>query len=235
MSDFPDYETDIEVLEEQDSGVWLSIGDLMSSLLMFFALLFITVQVQLFEKQAELRRYQQAFDELPVRILDALQGKMGGSGIFAVDPETGDVSLDDRILFDEGSAELKPEGKIFLKQFIPVYSQVIFSDNLFERQITRVVIEGHTSSKGANNKNMELSLRRALSVSDYIFSNQLNFPTKQRFTHKILASGRGEIDAEQKIDNPSDRRVVFRFQFRREDLKKFLEQTNTVKEALEKN
>lgn len=228
MSDYPEYETDAEALEEQDSGIYLSISDLMSSLLMFFALLFITVQVQLSTQilraqqlEKELQRYKQAVDELPIRILDALQGKIGGTGIFQVDPETGDVSLDDRILFDEGSAELKPEGKQFLQQFIPIYSNVIFSDQLFDRQITRVIIEGHTSSKGSDKNNMELSLRRALSVSDYIFSNQLQFPTKKRFNHKILASGRGEIDAEQKFDNPSDRRVVFRFQFRREDFKDF--------------
>lgn len=37
MSDFYDFEMEGEILEEQDSGVWLSIGDLMSGLLMFFA------------------------------------------------------------------------------------------------------------------------------------------------------------------------------------------------------
>lgn len=52
---------------------------------------------------------------------------------------------------------------------------------------------------------------------DYIFSQQLNFKTKQKFNQKIMASGRGEIDADKSKDNSSDRKVVFRFQFRRED------------------
>ena len=95
---------------------------------------------------------------------------------------------------------------------------------MFERQIVRVIIEGHTSSKGSDKENLELSLRRALSVSDYILSNQLNFPTKERFKQKILASGRGEIDAEQAVDDPADRRVMFRFQFRREDFQEFLKE-----------
>jgi outer membrane protein OmpA-like peptidoglycan-associated protein len=222
MSNFPDYEVDTEVLDEQDSGVYLSISDLMSSVLMIFVLLFITVQVQL-------QRYQQAIDQLPIRILNALEGKIGGKGLFTVDPETGDVSIGDRILFDEGSAELKPEGKKFLKQFIPTYSNVIFSDSLFDRQITRVIIEGHTSSKGSEKENMELSLRRSLAVSDYILSNQFKFSTKERFKKKILASGRGEIDANQKIDNSSDRKVVFRFQFRRENFEQFLQSKDTNK------
>lgn len=238
MSDFLEYENESEILEEQDSGVWLSIGDLMSGLLMFFALLFITVQVQLHTQilrakqlENELARYKKAVDELPVRILDALEGKVGNSGTFQVDPETGDVSIGDRILFDEGSAELKPEGERFLQQFIPTYSEVIFSDNLFDRQIIRIIIEGHTSSKGADKDNMELSLRRSLAVSDYILSDRLNFPSKANFRQKILASGRGEIDSEQKFDNPSDRKVVFRFQFRREDFQDWLKPQNTTEKS----
>lgn len=229
MNNSSRYEIDAEITEE-DSGVYISISDLMSSLLMIFALLFITVQAQLYQEiqkaqslKIELQRYKKAVDELPIRILDALSGKMGDSGLFKVDPQTGDVSIGDRILFDEGSAELKPEGKEFLAKFIPIYSQVIFSDKLFDRQITRVIIEGHTSSTGSESENMELSLRRALSVSEYIFSDRLNFPTKERLKSKILASGRGEIDARQTTDNPSDRRVIFRFQFRREDFKQFLQ------------
>lgn len=242
MSDFFEQETDAEVLEEQDSGIWLSIGDLMSSLLMLFALLFIVVQVNLWfkeqeldrkekelirkeqelkEKTAELRKYQEAFEKLPLVILSAIRDEVGGENV-AVDPETGDVSIGDRILFDEGSAELKPEGKAFLRAFIPTYSQVIFSNQDFEQQIVRVVIEGHTSSKGPDAANRALSLARSLSVGNYIFSSELNFPNKQRFLEKVVTAGRGEIDADQSKDSPSDRKVAFRFQFRREDFSDLL-------------
>ena len=214
MNSFEQFEPDTEA-EEDNSGIWLSISDLMSGLLMFFALLFIVVQVQLQE-------YQELYKKLPLAIQQTLQQKLGDKYAFEVDPETGGVTIGDSILFDEGSAELKPAGKQFLKEFIPVYSNVIFSDKLFDRQITRVVIEGHTSSKGSDQGNMELSLGRALSVSDYIFSQQLNFDTKTQFKQKILTSGRGEIDANQSKDNSSDRKVVFRFQFRREDFGELL-------------
>ncbi|QIZ70513.1 OmpA/MotB family protein [Oxynema aestuarii] len=208
MNDFYDFETSPEILEEQDSGVWLSIGDLMSGLLMFFALLFITVMVQL-------KQYQEALKNLPLIIQTAIEEKLGGSDV-KVDPETGDVSIGDRILFDEGSAELKPAGKQFLQQFIPTYSQIIFSEKTFDEMITRVVIEGHTSSFGDEQDNLDLSLKRALSVSNYILS-ELNFETKAKFKYKILAAGRGEIDANQQTDNPTDRKVVFRFQLKRPD------------------
>ncbi len=243
MNDFIDLENEREVVEEQDSGIWLSISDLMSGLLMFFALLFITVQVQLQEKMQqlekvqvelqekieELDKYQKWYNALSIEVQNTLKEKLGNKYSLKVDPKTGDVSVGNRILFDEGSAKLKPEGKQFLKEFIPLYSQVIFSDKQFDRYISRVIIEGHTSSKGSDTGNMELSLRRALSVSNYIFSKQLNFPNKKRLKQKIISAGRGEIDAEQKFDKPSDRKVVFRFQFVRQDFERVLQKQNDDK------
>ncbi len=46
------------------------------------------------------------------------------------------------------------------------------------------------------------------------------FPTKAALSQKILAAGRGEIEADQKLDNPGDRKVLFRFQFRSDELNK---------------
>ena len=216
-----DLELDIE--EDQESGVWLSISDLMSGLLLFFALLFIATQVQLQKKIEELKKYQEALRNLPLIVMTAIEEGIGGESV-QVDPETGDVSLDDKILFAEGESELKPEGKQFLNKFIPVYSKVIFSNQEFEQEIARVVIEGHTSSKGSDEANRALSLERALSVSNYIFSNQLNFPNEKRFEEKILISGRGEIEANQNTDDPTDRKVTFRFQLRRPDFSEFVNQ-----------
>lgn len=163
----------------------------------------------------QLKQYQEAFDKLPLVILNTLRQEVPGGDKLEVDPRTGDVSIPDAILFDEGSAELKPAGRQFLRSFIPVYSNVIFSNDEFDNMITRVIIEGHTSSFGEERENMQLSLQRALSVSDYISS--LNFPTQSQFKYKVLAAGRGELDANQEIDSPGDRKVVFRFQLRPPD------------------
>ncbi|MBE9039513.1 OmpA family protein [Oscillatoriales cyanobacterium LEGE 11467] len=228
MNYFEELETD--TTETPETGIWLSVGDLMSGLLMLFALLFITVQLQLQQKLSEvaklereleakiaqLERYQDVFDRLPLVILTAIESELGGSDVVSVDPSTGEVSIRDRILFDRGSATLKSEGKQFLQEFIPIYSQVIFSNEEFDRQITRILIEGHTSSQGSEDSNLELSLRRALSVANYIFSDEISFTTKSNLKQKILAAGRGEIEADTNTDNPGDRKVVFRFQLRQQ-------------------
>ena len=211
MTNFWQSESEIQQqsISEQETGIWLSVGDLMSGLLMFFALLFIAVSAQLLN-------YQELIKDLPQKILSAVQEKVGDKGSFSIDSQTGDISLEDKILFDEGKANLKPQGKKFLEEFIPLYSEIIFSNPEYEKQVIRIIIEGHTSSKGDQTDNMELSFKRALAVSEYI--STLDFPTKEKFRQKLLAGGRGELDASQDIDNPKDRKVMFRFQFKREDL-----------------
>lgn len=203
MDNFIRGEIEPEIAEDDDSSTYLSIGDLMSGLLMFFALLFITALLQLAEK------------DTPKRVvIGNVVGQMKTNNIdVKVNPETGDVSIRESILFAKGSTELKPEGKAFLRRFIPIYSQVIFSKPEFEQEISRVVIEGHTSSDGDYKTNLELSVLRSSSVAKYIFY-EMDFATRAPLSQKILAAGRGEIEADKTHDNPADRKVVFRLQFR---------------------
>lgn len=215
MDDFFRSESEPENIEDDDSSIYLSIGDLMSGLLMFFALLFITALLQLAQKDAPKRV-----------VIGNVVGQMKSNNInVKVNPDTGDVSIQESILFSKGSTELKPEGKAFLRRFIPVYSGVIFSKAEFEKEISRVVIEGHTSSDGDTKENLQLSLLRSASVYNYIFY-EMNFSTKSPLSQKILAAGRGEIESDKKRDNPSDRKVVFRFQFRSDELKKDITKTS---------
>lgn len=201
-----------EAEDTDNSSFYLAIGDLMSGVLMIFALLFITTLLQLQEAKEQLSQQRRIF-------VGELVGHLKGNEIdVKVNEDTGEVSVREAILFDEGSAQLKPEGKAELSKFIPLYSQVIFLNPDFEREISRVIIEGHTSSKGSYEANMELSLMRALAVTRYIFSEELQFASKPELTQKIMAAGRGEIEAEPGYDYPGDRKVVFRFQFRGEEI-----------------
>ena len=219
MADFiSDEFVDTEIAEDDDSSIYLSIADMMSSLLMFFALLFITTLLQLAQKDAPKRG-----------IISNVLGEMKSNNInVKINPDNGDISIQESILFAKGSTELKAEGKAFLRRFIPVYSGVIFSKAEFDQEISRVVIEGHTSSDGDDKTNLQLSLLRSASVYKYIFYD-MNFSTKAPLSQKILAAGRGEIESDKKRDNPGERKVVFRFQFRSDELKK-----DIIKASLER-
>ncbi|EKO3906939.1 OmpA family protein, partial [Vibrio fluvialis] len=123
-----------------------------------------------------------------------------------------DISITDSILFDLDDHKLKSSGKAFLNKFVPLYSEVIFQTKATADEVSRIVIEGHSSSEGSFNRNMELSVLRANSVIAFI--NSMDFPNKSSFFNKVVISGRGPLESNQEIARAEDRKVKFRFQFK---------------------
>ncbi|CAH6931361.1 OmpA family protein [Vibrio chagasii] len=192
--------------DTDESGVWLSIGDLMSVLLMIFALLLISALVQISEVYEESQNTR-------VVIIKGINDALTSAGIeVKADGETGDISITDSILFDLNEYQLKPSGETFLEKFIPVYSDVIFQSKATADEVSRIVVEGHSSSEGAFNRNMELSVLRANSVIAFV--NSMQFENKEQFFDKVVISGRGPIEADKSSPQAADRKVKFRFQFK---------------------
>jgi len=184
----------------------LSIGDLMSGLLMIFALLLISALVQISEVSEQSQNNR-------VIIIKGINDSLASAGIdVKADPETGDISILDSVLFGRDDYELKQSGRDFLDTFVPLYGDVIFQSDDVSNEVVRIVIEGHTSKEGSFNYNMKLSLLRANSVSEYIRS--MKFENKNAFFKKILISGRGPIDADDFNVLAEDRSVKFRLQFK---------------------
>ena len=202
--------------EDEEAGTqWLSVADLMSGLLLLFALLIVAALYQL-------KTVQETSEHKRIVIIQALERQLNANGINAeVNPETGDITLLDSVFFDFKKSELKLEGEVFLKKFIPVYSSVIFSNPVITEEVVRVTIEGHTSSEGTRGYNMDLSSKRSNSVYQYI--NKMNFDNKIEFLKKVATSGRGPMDANPEEVLEKDRKVVFKMQFRSEEaFKSFL-------------
>jgi outer membrane protein OmpA-like peptidoglycan-associated protein len=192
--------------EIDETGAWLSIGDLMSGLLMIFALLLVVTILQL--KEGEDQR---------IVIIQALTETLEANKLnVEVDKRTGDISILDSVLFDNDSAEMKAQGITFLKQFMPLYTKVLLSSEGMAEQISYIVVEGHTSSAGSSIYNMNLSIQRANEVFNTI--QKLKYPNRSRLMDKLLVAGRGEAEANKTINDSSDRKVVFRIQFSNEQL-----------------
>ncbi|UQA51426.1 OmpA family protein [Vibrio sp. ED002] len=206
--------------DAEESGVWLSIGDLMSVLLMIFALLLISALVQISEVHENSQTTR-------VVIIKGINDALEGAGIeVQANSETGDISILDSILFDRNEYRLKPSGKAFLDQFIPIYSDVIFQSKQTSDEVSRIVIEGHSSSEGSFDRNMELSVLRANSVAKYI--NSMDFEHKLPFFDKAMISGRGPIEANQEATDPADRKVKFRFQFKDDEFLGYFSEVKSV-------
>mgnify|MGYP000170239663 FL=1 len=192
--------------EIDETGAWLSIGDLMSGLLLIFALLLIVTLLQLTEQAEQSEKSR-------VVIIHSLKQALDAKGINAeVNEKTGDISILDSVLFDSNSSELKSEGKDFLLEFIPLYAKVLLDDGEISDEITFLVIEGHTSSSGSWGHNMNLSMLRAGAVYDVV--DKMDFPNKYQMLEKLMVAGRGKAAANKSIEKSNDRKVVFRIQFR---------------------
>jgi hypothetical protein len=195
---------------------------------MLFALLVIATLVQLKQIEEQNRNKR-------VLVIQALQEQFNANKISAkINPETGDITLLDSILFVVGKSKLTDDGIKFLEEFIPVYGKTLFKDSQISDEITRIIIEGHTSSEGGVAYNMSLSLARAESVYQFIEghtwrtirttpplgegSTWVNtFPEQRVFMEKIQISGRGMLDSNKDMPKDEDRKVLFRMQFKSDE------------------
>ena len=71
------------------------------------------------------------------------------------------------MLFSTGQYRLTDEGRARINAFLPVYLNVLFSDE-YRPYISEIIIEGHTDSLGGYIQNLELSQQRAGAVAAYV-------------------------------------------------------------------
>src|SRR5690625_1572129 len=75
------------------------------------------------------------------------------------------IVLDSDVLFEFGQADLKPEGKRQIEQYVPLIKA---------RGRTWIDVVGHTDRIGSKQANDRLSLERAQSVRNLLIANGLN-------------------------------------------------------------
>ncbi|NLB90456.1 MAG: hypothetical protein GX786_04470, partial [Clostridiales bacterium] len=105
----------------------------------------LTQQVDLDEAEALLTSQQQRIDQLigvRTNIIQNLSETLTASNLSAkVDSQTGDIILDSAVFFDTGSAEIKQSGRTFLNTFIPLYLDVLLSEE-YKDYLAEIIIEG---------------------------------------------------------------------------------------------
>ena len=130
---------------------------------------------------------------------DALEETLKAQNINAnIDDITGVVKISDLELFDINSYELSEKGKKYLDKFAPAYLNSIFSNGYLNENIERIIIQGHTDSqtfKGKYSadeqymKNMDLSLKRAYAVANYMTNTPYNKSNGNRLRKMIIVEG----------------------------------------------
>lgn len=198
---------------------WQSYADLMSAMLMVFALLLTIIILDFRELQEDHEEKIQEVVGIKSEIIQALTEAFEESNVaIEIDQQTGAIRFPGSILFEYDSSKLSNEGKDFLKNFVPKYLDILLQDR-FKDEISSIIIEGHTDNAGTYLYNMRLSQTRAYSVLDFIYNNEMpEFSVRELSKNYVTANGRGSTqplnDENGQYSADLSRRVEFLFRLK---------------------
>ncbi len=179
---------------DDDAGniFWVTMTDLMTGLVLVFIVMFAYAFLQSHMQQYEKETAQ-------ANASKALQETLKTENIEAtVDPVSGVVKISDLELFDVNSYNLSAKGKAYLSKFAPAYLNSLFTNEYLNKNIDKIVIQGHTDSQTFKGKfsddeqymkNMDLSLKRAYEVANYMTNTPYNKANGNRLRKMIIVEG----------------------------------------------
>ena len=236
--------------DSEGTGLASSLTDLMTSLAVIFILLLVAshnneqqklgaqhdamanTQADLDRTREELAAAKKKTDTTRHQILVALRNALESfraKGVRA-DPDPHDplgllVIVPEELLKFEVNKDTIPSGGVeFLRQFTPKLATTVCSEE-FKKEISAIVIEGHTDSSGTHDFNLPLSQRRSMTVVQESLK-VLGKPMPDAggssglvecYLHVLSASGRGSsalIWNAGKEDRDRSRRVEFKIRVR---------------------
>lgn len=208
--------------QRTETNYWMSYADLMSAMLMVFALLLTVVILDYREDLAEKQKIIEEVTSVKNEIIAALMEEFEDSSVkIEVDAQTGAIRFPSNVLFELNSTEIKPEGKVSLKEIVPKYFGILLQER-FRDEISNIIIEGHTDREGTYIYNLNLSQQRAFSVIQEIYGEKFpGFKEKKLSQKYVTANGRSfSVPVNQKdgtYDANSSRRVEFLFRLKEDE------------------
>lgn len=172
---------------------WTTMSDLLLGLAIIFMTLFVLAmtgfsQNSVHQKQEQIQASKELAEKLAQENIEA-----------QIDNMTGDIKISDLELFEVNSWNLSPKGKQYLDKLVPIYVNTIFSKQELLDGIEHIVIQGHTDSQSFSGlatkdeqfaKNMELSLKRANSVAEYMFKTNYDKSHSEKLRHLLVVEGK---------------------------------------------
>lgn len=211
-------------------NVWMSVSDLMTGLMVIFLFITISYMTIVQSNQTILVDYVETKNELHDKLVNEFEGELE-KWQMSIGKDLSMKFNNPTVLFAQGSAELTPQFKSILDEFLPRYFDILL-ENEFKDKIREIRIEGHTDDvpyplldNDAYIANVILSQKRSLNVLRY-FRNMPIFKhyTKVEralleywFTANGLSYGKSlDCNGEytQLSGNPIDRQLSRRVEFR---------------------
>ena len=144
------------------------------------------------EELLAMRSQMQTIAVLRLSILEQIRDSFvratGDSGKVSI-ADNGNIILNESILFDVGSSEIKTDAEPSLDELVTVFYKFL-SDDENAKYVDSIVISGHTDSTGSDESNRILSTDRANSVLDYLLTSGNG--KLSRYAGFFCAAGYGE-------------------------------------------
>jgi len=213
----------IQYTEEDGNHYWMSYSDLMSALLLIFALL---LMVNIYDNQIAIAEKDQMIEDalgVKTNIIEDLNQSFINSNLdMEIDPQTGAILFSSGVFFDYDSANVSDEGLNSLKSFVPQYIKILLSEK-YKNYVSQIIVEGHTDQEGSYLYNLELSQNRSFAVVEKIFSDEFpEFYGQAKLKELITSNGRSFTvpiyDSSGEVDRVKSRRVEFKFQLKDEEM-----------------
>lgn len=157
-------------------------------------------------------------------IIGSLQSKFNNSSM-SVDAQTGSITFSADVLFRYNSAMLTDESKRTLREVIPMYLEVLLSDE-YRDYIAEIIIEGHTDTDGGYEGNMGLSYNRANAVAKFCLDedNGLSKVKIEQLQKLLTINGKScsnpiyRADGSGEVDMQASRRVEIKFRLKEDEM-----------------
>lgn len=211
--------------KQEGESQWLPISDLMSVLMMVFLLIAVSYMLKVYLEKEKIQEVAVTYNKLQNELYDDLNLEFEDD-LKKWNAEIDKTSLSVRfkspdILFDMGSANLKPEFKSILADFFPRFIAILHKDD-YRNDIDEIRIEGHTSSywraetteDRAYINNMELSQNRTRNVLDYVLRNETDDELVKWIRLNVTANGLSSSKLIFNDDGTQNRELSRRVEFR---------------------
>lgn len=177
----------------EENIFWVTMADLMLGLAIVFITLFVLAMTGFSQQSLQQQKVQ-------MEVSEKISAELQKENITAnIDKMTGDLKISDVELFELNSYVLSDNGKKLLDKIAPIYINSIFADEELAQQIQYITVQGHTDSQmfaGITSKdeqfikNMDLSLKRANAVAEYMFKTNYDKQYSEKFRKIVVVEGK---------------------------------------------
>ena len=150
--------------DEAEKPFWISFADLMTAMMVLFLVVMAVALLAVTKTVTEAEKKKEARETAIKLLLKKVEHEAARYPGVVVDKDRNVIDFGERARFDTGSDRLTPEQARLLRAFVPDVVLKTARDELGQKWLKRIVVEGFADQRGSYLMNLNLSLGRSQRV-----------------------------------------------------------------------